>query len=58
MPHCTAHSTTGTCPNQTIFAKNRWRVGPNSEGTASGCSDSHKVAENKKREAGDCEVDR
>ena len=37
--------------NLTIFAENRVRVGPNSEGTASGCSDSHKVAENKKREA-------
>ena len=37
--------------NLTIFAKKRWRGGLNSEGTASGCSDSHKVAENKNREA-------
>ncbi len=27
MPHCTAHSTSGTCPSQTIFAKKRWRGG-------------------------------
>ena len=38
-------------PQPNDFCKKSTRVGPNSEGTASGCSDSHKVAENKKREA-------
>ena len=29
MPHCTAHSASGTRPNQPVFAENRWRGGLN-----------------------------
>ena len=55
MPHLTAYypcNPTGTRPNQTIFAKKSVARWANSEGTASGCSDSHKVEENKKTGSG------
>ena len=45
-------------PRPNDFCKKSTRVGPKSEGIASGCFDSHKVAENKKREAGAGAVDR